>query len=75
MRDQAYPVPQPIVLGHESAGVVEASGSAVSTLQTSDHVVLSYDFCLFCESCLDRYPMHCREVTRRSAASLRTAYG
>jgi aryl-alcohol dehydrogenase len=26
MRDQLFPVPQPIVLGHEGAGVVEAVG-------------------------------------------------
>jgi aryl-alcohol dehydrogenase len=38
MRDQVYPVPQPIVLGHEGAGVVEAVGSAVTTLQRGDHV-------------------------------------
>jgi hypothetical protein len=31
MRDQVYPVPQPIVLGHEGAGVVEAVGSVLLT--------------------------------------------
>jgi aryl-alcohol dehydrogenase len=44
-RDQVYPVPQPIVLGHEGAGVVEAVGTAVSTLRKGDHVILSYDSC------------------------------
>jgi aryl-alcohol dehydrogenase len=27
MRDQTYPVPQPIVLGHEGAGIVERIGN------------------------------------------------
>ena len=30
MRDQTYPVPQPIVLGHEGAGIVQTVGAAVS---------------------------------------------
>ncbi|MGB7042775.1 MAG: alcohol dehydrogenase catalytic domain-containing protein, partial [Xanthobacteraceae bacterium] len=29
IRDQVYPVPLPIVLGHEGAGVVERVGAAV----------------------------------------------
>lgn len=29
VRDQVYPVPLPVVLGHEGAGVVEAVGAAV----------------------------------------------
>ena len=29
VRDQVYPVPLPIVLGHEGAGIVEAVGTAV----------------------------------------------
>lgn len=35
MRDQAYPVPQPIVLGHEGSGVVERIGSAVIKVRRS----------------------------------------
>ena len=62
MRDQAYPVPQPIVLGHEGAGVVEAVGSAVHTLQPGDHVVLSYGSCGVCESCLGGYPLDRKSV-------------
>src|ERR1700756_1687784 len=33
-----YPAPVPTVLGHESAGVVEAVGSQVSYVQPGDHV-------------------------------------
>jgi Zn-dependent alcohol dehydrogenase len=35
------PVPLPIVLGHEGAGVVDKVGEGVSTLAVGDHVVLS----------------------------------
>src|SRR6266699_1783336 len=34
-----YPAPVPTVLGHESAGVVEAVGSQVSYVQPGDHVI------------------------------------
>jgi aryl-alcohol dehydrogenase len=45
MRDQLFPVPQPIVLGHEGAGVVEAVGSDAVGLAVGDHVVMSYASC------------------------------
>ena len=32
----------PIILGHEGAGVVDAIGDHVKSLQPGDHVVLSY---------------------------------
>ena len=34
-----YPYPCPAVLGHESAGVVEAVGSDVNYVQPGDHVI------------------------------------
>ncbi|RYF91114.1 MAG: alcohol dehydrogenase, partial [Caulobacteraceae bacterium] len=34
-----YPFPLPTVLGHESAGVVEAVGSEVRTCKPGDHVI------------------------------------
>ena len=33
-RDQLYPVPLPVVLGHEGAGVIEAAGDAVHPVRT-----------------------------------------
>ena len=45
VRDQVYPVPQPIVLGHEGAGVVEKVGSSVVKVRPGDHVVLSFMSC------------------------------
>ncbi|KRA31091.1 MULTISPECIES: zinc-binding dehydrogenase [unclassified Nocardioides] len=46
------PVPTPVVLGHEGAGIVDAVGSAVTSLSPGDHVVLSItDGCGRCYQC------------------------
>src|SRR5258708_32073035 len=39
----AFPVPMPIVLGHEGAGVIESVGAGVKHLTVGDHVVLSFN--------------------------------
>lgn len=59
MRDGLLPVPMPVVLGHEGAGVVEAVGSAVSDLSVGDHVVLSFASCGGCGACHDHAPAYC----------------
>lgn len=59
MRDQAYPVPQPIVLGHEGAGVVAAVGTAVTKVKPGDPVVMSFNSCGHCPSCSDHAPNYC----------------
>jgi aryl-alcohol dehydrogenase len=59
VRDQVYPVPLPIVLGHEGAGIVEAVGSAVTRVQPGDHVALSFLNCGRCRPCLDGSPASC----------------
>ncbi len=33
--------PLPMILGHEAAGIVEETGSAVGDIRTGDHVILS----------------------------------
>jgi aryl-alcohol dehydrogenase len=55
-----FPVAQPIVLGHEGAGVVESIGSAVSKVKPGDRVVLSFNFCGGCQSCLSHVPSYCQ---------------
>jgi aryl-alcohol dehydrogenase len=55
-----FPAPQPIVLGHEGAGVVEAVGSAVGKVKVGDRVVLSYNFCGVCPSCQRHAPSYCQ---------------
>lgn len=61
---RGVPVPHPIVLGHEGAGVVEAVGAGVTRLVPGDHVVLSGNSCGVCTRCLDARPTYCREAMR-----------
>jgi len=58
-RDQHYPVPLPMVFGHEGAGVVEKVGSAVKKVQPGDHVVLTFYTCGRCDACLSGDPTSC----------------
>lgn len=51
--------PRPVVLGHEGSGVVEALGPGVSGLEEGDHVVMTFDSCGHCPSCLDAEPAYC----------------
>ncbi|CAM5460716.1 NAD(P)-dependent alcohol dehydrogenase [Streptomyces hirsutus] len=62
VRDQVYPTPLPAVLGHEGAGVVEAVGSAVTSVAPGDHVVLSAASCGVCAQCLSGKPMYCENA-------------
>jgi aryl-alcohol dehydrogenase len=59
--DQVYPVPLPIVLGHEGAGVVERVGSAVHKVVPGDHVVLSFMSCGHCARCAMGQPAYCEK--------------
>lgn len=61
-RDQIYPVPQPIVLGHEGAGIVEKVGAAVDEFSPGDHVVLSYMSCGDCPACNEGAPAYCHRL-------------
>lgn len=63
--------PEPIVLGHEGAGVVEKVGAAVTELKPGDHVVLGFSFCGACPSCLDNVPSYCYEIMPRNFAGTR----
>lgn len=65
------PVPKPIVLGHEGAGVVEAVGSGVRSLAVGDHVVLSGASCGCCPKCRAGRPTYCRETMRLSFGGAR----
>jgi aryl-alcohol dehydrogenase len=50
---------EPVVLGHEGAGVVEVIGGRVKGVERGDHVVLSYQFCGRCGPCRSGRPMGC----------------
>ena len=58
----SYPYFLPTVLGHESAGVVEAVGSDVTYVQPGDHVITCLSaFCGHCEFCLTGHMSLCQE--------------
>jgi S-(hydroxymethyl)glutathione dehydrogenase/alcohol dehydrogenase len=59
------------VLGHESAGVVEAVGPEVTAVRVGDHVVSCISgFCGACEQCLSGHPNLCVEGFTNRDASL-----
>lgn len=66
VRDQVYPTPLPAVLGHEGAGVVEAVGSAVTSVIPGDAVVLSANSCGACEQCLTGRLAYCADLFNRN---------
>jgi aryl-alcohol dehydrogenase len=53
VRDGMLPTPQPVVLGHEGAGIVEKVGKAVTKVAPGDHVVMTFNSCGHCPSCED----------------------
>jgi len=58
----SYPYPLPAVLGHESAGVVEAVGYDVTYVKPGDHVITCLSaFCGHCEHCLTGHMSLCQE--------------
>ena len=62
----------PAVLGHESAGVVEAVGEGVRYVKPGDHVVCCLSiFCGTCRQCLSGFPNRC--INPAATARPRTA--
>ncbi|MFJ2246613.1 NAD(P)-dependent alcohol dehydrogenase [Streptomyces sp. NPDC087862] len=59
VRRSAGRTPLPAVLGHEGAGVVVETGGPDTGLNEGDHVVLSFDSCGHCRSCLAAAPAYC----------------
>jgi D-arabinose 1-dehydrogenase-like Zn-dependent alcohol dehydrogenase/uncharacterized protein (UPF0276 family) len=63
-RTGVIPVPTPIVLGHEVAGVVEAAGDGVATLAAGDRVAVGWTQagCGACEDCARGAPQRCADA-------------
>src|SRR5579864_3243227 len=70
----SYPAQMPVVLGHESAGIVEQVGSEVRTVKPGDHVITCLSaFCGHCEHCLTGHMSRCQssEVRREQSEAPR----
>lgn len=59
VRAGLIPFPLPGILGHEGAGVVEEAGSAVTTVEPGDQVVLVSPSCGHCDLCQTGHPSLC----------------
>ena len=71
VQDGSVPLPTPIVLGHEGAGVVEAVGAGVDTVRVGDHVVLSFTpMCGHCFHCTRDEGFLCDDGRNRFAGRL-----
>jgi len=56
------PLPKPMVLGHEGAGIVAEVGEGVSDFEVGDHVVLSFaPACGHCHFCNHKLPQFCEK--------------
>ena len=70
MRDhKIYPVPRPVVLGHEGAGIVERVGGGVTKVQPGDHVILTSNSCGQCPSCVEGTPVYCYDFNAYNLAA------
>lgn len=58
-RDGFMPMPRPIVLGHEGAGIIERVGSNVRSVRVGDPVVMSFLPCGECPNCKAGIPAYC----------------
>ncbi len=67
--DGTAPTRCPAVLGHEGAGVVEAIGTAVRSVEAGDHVTLSWaPACGACSECVRGLPQLCASAWPAMAA-------
>src|SRR5579871_1517302 len=65
----SYPAQMPVVLGHESAGIVEQVGSEVRGVKPGDHVITCLSaFCGHCEQCLTGHMSLCDGAETRRAS-------
>lgn len=64
-----FRTPTPIVMGHESAGIVQAVGEGVDYVRPGDHVVACLSiFCGQCPQCLSGNPSRCANPKATSRA-------
>jgi Zn-dependent alcohol dehydrogenase len=70
-----FPIPMPIVLGHEGSGIVEAVGSKVERIRVGDHVVLAFNSCGTCHACEQERPAACAQFLAFNFGGVRVSDG
>ncbi|MGH6650030.1 MAG: NAD(P)-dependent alcohol dehydrogenase [Sphingopyxis sp.] len=70
-RDGFAPVPFPMVFGHEGAGIVRATGSAVTSVAPGDAVIIGFSSCGHCARCDENLPSYCRSFPALNYAGAR----
>jgi len=58
-RDGYYNTPYPAVFGHEGAGIVRATGKAVTQFKPGDHIIMCYPWCGECPNCRSHRQTYC----------------
>lgn len=61
----------PAIFGHEGAGTVERVGPGVTKVKPGDRVVLTFNSCGECASCLADHPAYCTEFIRLNYSGCR----
>lgn len=70
--EQILPLPPPLVLGHEGAGVVREVGRSVTGVEVGDHVVLGFASCGECGECAAGHPAYCDSMALLNFGGRRT---
>lgn len=71
VREGHYPIPFPMVLGHEGSGVVHTVGQDVTAVSPGDHVVLSFGFDSQCRNCMNGQPAYSDQFFLRNFSGRR----
>jgi S-(hydroxymethyl)glutathione dehydrogenase/alcohol dehydrogenase len=70
------PLPLPVILGHEGAGVISEVGAGVTSVSEGDHVIINWTpFCGKCQNCRMGRTNLCLAAGMSGAAKLTTASG
>jgi aryl-alcohol dehydrogenase/geraniol dehydrogenase (NAD+) len=70
-----FPIPMPVVLGHEGAGIVEAVGAKVTRVRPGDRVVIGFNSCGGCHACKAEHPSACAQFLAFNFGGVRIADG